>query len=206
MADELVDIFDENFNLIGTAMKSQAHNEGLWHKVFHCWILKGDKVWLQLRGKNKELYPDLLDISAAGHLKAGETAKDGIREIEEELGLKVDFEKLNKLFTYKLAEDKDGAKNREFCPTYLLLTDEKLENLKLQDTEVDGVYEASTLDLLELISGKTPQIEIEGYKRGSKDKHVWKVGYNNLVPHGQAYYLKVIGALERYIHNAKLES
>ncbi len=40
MADELIDIFDENMNLLGTAMKSQAHREGLWHKTFHCWLAR----------------------------------------------------------------------------------------------------------------------------------------------------------------------
>mgnify|MGYP000375304950 CR=1 FL=1 len=52
MADELIDIFDENMNLLGTALKSQAHREGLWHKTFHCWLArKNDEgrvmVWLQ---------------------------------------------------------------------------------------------------------------------------------------------------------------
>lgn len=40
MADELIDIFDENMNLLGTALKSQAHREGLWHKTFHCWLAR----------------------------------------------------------------------------------------------------------------------------------------------------------------------
>ena len=39
MADELIDIYDSEMNLLGVAMKSQAHDEGLWHKVFHCWIV-----------------------------------------------------------------------------------------------------------------------------------------------------------------------
>ena len=92
MADEIIDIYDCNMNHLGTAPRSQAHKEGLWHKAFHCWIVKrasdgNHRVLLQLRSKNKDSHPSLLDISAAGHLQAGETPKDGIREIEEELGL-----------------------------------------------------------------------------------------------------------------------
>lgn len=92
MADELIDIFDENMNLLGTALKSQAHREGLWHKTFHCWLArKNDEgrvmVWLQLRNKDKSIYPDMLDVSAAGHVKSGEEVKDGYREVTEELGL-----------------------------------------------------------------------------------------------------------------------
>ena len=36
MADEMIDIYDSEMNMLGIALKSQAHKEGLWHKVFHC--------------------------------------------------------------------------------------------------------------------------------------------------------------------------
>ena len=46
--DELIDIYDQNMNLLGTAPRSQAHSEGLWHQTFHCWIVsQPDKIWLQ---------------------------------------------------------------------------------------------------------------------------------------------------------------
>ena len=49
--EELIDIYDENMNCIGTASKAQAHREGLWHKAFRCWVIKPEpqgkcKVWL----------------------------------------------------------------------------------------------------------------------------------------------------------------
>ena len=76
MADELVDIFDENMTFLGTALKSQAHREGLWHKTFHCWLAQKTPegktlVWLQLRNPDKDIFPDKLDISAAGNIRAG---------------------------------------------------------------------------------------------------------------------------------------
>ena len=103
MAEELIDIYDEKMNLLGTATREQAHREGLWHTSFHCWIVRRSpegrpQVLLQIRGKTQN-HPSLIDISSAGHLAAGETAHDGIKNIEQELGLKVDFGKLVKLFT-----------------------------------------------------------------------------------------------------------
>ena len=91
MADEMIDIYDSEMNLLGVAMKSQAHKEGLWHKAFHCWIISEDgNIWLQLRGADKQLYPNLLDISCAGHIQVGESVKlGGLRELEEELGLQL---------------------------------------------------------------------------------------------------------------------
>ena len=40
MTEELIDIYDENMHPLGTAPIMQAHQEGLWHKSFHCWIVK----------------------------------------------------------------------------------------------------------------------------------------------------------------------
>ena len=59
MADELIDIYDENNKPLGIQkMKSEAHRDGLWHRASHVWIYnsKGE-ILLQLRAKNKELWP-----------------------------------------------------------------------------------------------------------------------------------------------------
>ena len=79
MAEELIDIYDEKMNLLGTATREQAHREGLWHTSFHCWIVRRSpegrpQVLLQIRGKTQN-HPSLIDISSAGHLAAGETAR-----------------------------------------------------------------------------------------------------------------------------------
>lgn len=211
MADELIDIYDIDMNPIGTAMKSQAHREGLWHKAFHCWIVRRaaqnhDKVWLQLRGKDKELYPNLLDISSAGHLQTGEVARDGIREIEEELGMKVDFENLTKLFTYTLAADFDNIINREFNPTYILETEMRLNELKMQPEEVDGVFEASLQDLLALFNNELKSIKISGLLRNNDNTYTQttrEVSINDFAPHGCKYYIKVMEAIDRYCDGKK---
>ncbi|MCT4575470.1 MAG: hypothetical protein N4A43_04400 [Alphaproteobacteria bacterium] len=38
---EIIDIYDCNYNHIGTKEKNKAHNEGLWHQTFHCWNYTG---------------------------------------------------------------------------------------------------------------------------------------------------------------------
>lgn len=207
MSEELIDIYDENMQLIGQASKEQAHREGLWHKAFRCWIIKKDKannckVWMQLRSKNKQLYPNLLATSAAGHLKSGEENRDGIREIEEELGLKIDKEKLVKLFTGKRIYRDDKMIDNEFNPTYLCEIDKDFQSLKLQPEEVDGIFEFDLEDLLNLFNHKVEKIYSSGLVR-SDDKQgtELKTGYfwrKDFVPHEDDYYQKVFTTIKRY--------
>lgn len=104
MADELIDIVDENDVPTGIQkMKSLAHADGSWHRVAHIWIYnsKGE-VLLQLRAPNKLLYPNKWDVSVAGHIGAGEDIIAGAqREIQEEIGVKIknNFNKYPDKFT-----------------------------------------------------------------------------------------------------------
>src|SRR5207302_643541 len=95
---EYLDIFDDNLEHIGIVSREEAHKRGHWHQSFHCWLIRRDNgcqyVLFQQRGPQKKVYPGKYDITAAGHLTAGETEKNGIRELNEELGLSPAFENL----------------------------------------------------------------------------------------------------------------
>jgi isopentenyldiphosphate isomerase len=142
MADELIDICDEKNNLLGVKkMKSAAHREGLWHRAAHTWIYNSrGEVLLQMRAKNKELYPGVWDCAAAGHVSAGEEPVDsGIREIQEEIGLTVKKEDLE---FYKIFEREvlfGQMNNKEFYYVYFLKYDGDIADLKLQEEEVDEI-------------------------------------------------------------------
>ncbi len=139
MADELIDIFDEENNFTGVRkMKSEAHKDGLWHRVIHAWIYnsKGE-VLIQLRAKDKLLYSNLWDISAAGHIGAGEEpAVSCAREIEEELGLKINVEDLKFYGIKEINIINSAINNNEFGYIYFLKFDGDVKQLKLQKEEV----------------------------------------------------------------------
>lgn len=206
MTEELIDIYDENMNPLGTATKQQAHREGLWHTAFRCWIIRRSPenkchVWLQLRSKNKQLYPNLLATSAAGHLRHGEKNRDGIREIEEELGLKVAPEKLVKLFTGKKSIRSKDMIDNEFNPTYLCEVDTDFSQLRLQENEVDGIFEFDLEDLQNLFNHKVDKIYSSGIVRNDENTQEYKAGYfwlSDFVPHDDSYYRKVFSTIQRY--------
>jgi isopentenyldiphosphate isomerase len=96
---EILDIYDDQMRHIGTKERGAVHRDGDWHKVFQCWVVYRDAdgrdyLVVQRRGPDKDIYPNYLDISAAGHYQAGETIRDGIREVQEELGIQVSFDDL----------------------------------------------------------------------------------------------------------------
>lgn len=136
--DELVDIYNEKNEHIGVELKSKAHKEGLWHKSCHIWFYNlKNEVLLQLRAKCKEMCPDVWDVSAAGHIGAGEDVLDtAIREIKEELGVDVPSQDLKFLEIQKRELDYKEIRNKEFVYVYLLKFDGDPKDFVLQEEEV----------------------------------------------------------------------
>lgn len=139
MADELIDVVSENDEATGIQkMKSEAHKDGSWHRVAHIWIYNSKReVLLQLRAKNKKLYPDLWDVSAAGHVTAGEDViTSAKREIGEEIGIKINKDNLYFFKKTKVPLIYKSMINNEFYYIYFYRYDGDISNLKLQTAEV----------------------------------------------------------------------
>ena len=104
MKMELFDTYHENGTPTGQSIaKNIAHSQGLWHKAVHIWIMNDkNQLLLQKRAANLQFFPNLWDISAAGHLTAGQTSIQGARrETFEELGINIQETQLELLFTAK---------------------------------------------------------------------------------------------------------
>ena len=102
--DEYIDILNDTGEISGkTCLKSEAHKKGLFHQSVHIWIADFEKnVLIQKRASNKDVFPNLWDVSVAGHISAGEQPEiSAIREIEEEIGLSVSKDALQYIGTSK---------------------------------------------------------------------------------------------------------
>jgi len=159
MADERIDIFTEDDQKTGIQkMKSEAHAKGLWHRAAHIWIYndKGE-ILLQLRAKNKDTYPNCWDISAAGHVSAGEEVIiSALRELEEEIGIKAKEEDLEFLKVIKKKQVIGEILNNEFFYVYLFKFNGKAEELPLQKEEVAEIKFFTPEEFLEGIE-KAPE-------------------------------------------------
>lgn len=169
--DEKVDILDPRGEKTGrVAWKSEAHRSGLWHRCFHCWLVSpgepsdaevsdaeapsgGPYLLVQRRAAGKETWPDRLDVTVAGHLGAGEEALDGLREVEEELGLSVRPKELIPLGTRRVEAEIPAGLDREFHDVFLLVRSLRPEELRLQEEEVAAVARLRIDDVEALCGG-----------------------------------------------------
>ncbi len=212
MANEMIDIFDANYNHIGVKDKYSVRKEGLWHQIFRCWIISPNgKIVVQLRGKDKKIFPNVLDTSAAGYLAAGEKPENGIREINEELGLNVQPTQL--LYLGKFVdvydyETKVGvSKGRSFMHIFFHQSDIPLNQYKLQPEEVDGVFEVEIQDGLKLFSNEVKNINIVGFLRQDGTNELIldhrMVSYDDFMPEDKSYFLKIFIMAERLLEGKK---
>ncbi len=99
---ELWQTYDERGEpLAGVSLTKQQARQGALHAAAHVWIWRGQgagiEILLQRRARDKQTWPGHLDISAAGHIRFGETPLlAAIRETAEELALAVKPEDLRR--------------------------------------------------------------------------------------------------------------
>lgn len=143
MALEYSDILDENGNKTGkTKLRSEVHRDGDWHKAVHIWIINNNgDVLLQRRCATKDSNPNMLDISSAGHLSAGDDSLTGaLRELKEELNLDINPEDLHFIKTLKRTSKYTATFiNNEFDDLYILRTNKKIDDMKFQKEEISEI-------------------------------------------------------------------
>jgi isopentenyldiphosphate isomerase len=201
---ELLDILDESGRPTGEVVpKSEAHRLGLWHRCFHCWICGSDSggsyLLLQLRAATKDTWPGYLDVTAAGHLAAGEETLDGLREVEEELGLRIESERLVPLGTRRIEQEIPGGCDRELHEVFLLLDATPPGNLRLQKEEVEAVFRLD-LDEVEALyeKGSAPARE---YAEGRTSET--RIHLAEFVPKEEGYLRRVVGAARRHLSGVR---
>lgn len=100
---EQVDIYSKEGRKTGKVItKNEAHKQGIWHKTIHIWLINQKReLLIQKRAPEKDVNPNKWGVSSVGgHINAGETSLEAtIRETREEIGIKLNSEKIKYLFT-----------------------------------------------------------------------------------------------------------
>ena len=192
---EVLSIFDENHQKIGEQSRDVIHKKGYWHETFHCWIvqMKLDVPYLyfQQRSKVKKDFPNLFDITAAGHLLAHETVYDGLREVEEELGLLLNMNELQSLGIIKDTIVHGEFIDREFAHTFMYYSENENLAFHLQEEEVSGIFSAPLSEVIRLFENKVESITLRCVT-SFEDVAEKMVTLIDFVPHGEGYMNDVL--------------
>ena len=147
---ELIDVLTAEGQPTGIRKpKNEIHRDGDWHRAAHIWIIARDgRFLLQRRSLRKENNPGLWDVSAAGHLSAGESAIEAaVRETFEELGLRLDARDLEFVRTLRQLSilNNNTYFDNEFHDIFVMRRDVDVTSLKLDPEEVAEVKWVSKL-------------------------------------------------------------
>lgn len=126
--EEYIDILNDAGEKTGEKRtRGDVHALGLTHRAVHVWVMNLDKeIILQKRSPKMITFPGLWDISASGHVSAGQTSLEAAkRETEEELGLFLPESSFKFLFSVEehIVINNGTYINNEFQDIYLVQVD-----------------------------------------------------------------------------------
>lgn len=133
--------------------RNKCHKEGLWHKAVVVFIINSKgQVLLQKRSANKRMWPNMWDITAGGHVLAGEFGFQAIiRECKEELGIELNKNDITFIGTTTSINIKGDIINRHFNEYYIAHKEIDENKLELQEEEVSEVKWINKNEIIEKI-------------------------------------------------------
>ena len=147
--EEMLNVVDENGEQTGDLVgREEAHEKGIRHRTAHVWLYREKngsvQLLLQKRSEHKD-YPGCYDISAAGHLRAGESSLScALRELGEELGITADEKDLHRcgkrVFCFR-GKTKNGRPfmDNQVSDVYLLRCEKEETEFSLDADETEEV-------------------------------------------------------------------
>lgn len=144
---ELWDLYTKNKEKLNQTMeRSKTQPKNTYRLAVHiCLFNSKGEILVQQRQPFKKAWSNMWDVSVGGSVIAGETSDVAARrELLEELGIDISFEKLRASLTVNF----EGG----FDDFYLIEKDIELTQLKLQYEEVKAVKWASKDEIIKMIN------------------------------------------------------
>lgn len=142
-SEEPLDVLDETGSATGQQLaRREVHARGLWHAAVHLWLVDSRaNVIVQRRSRFKDLSPGRIDVSVGGHVRAGESWPQTLREAEEELGVPVDVMDVRVLGSHATTNvHDDGSVDREHLTVLAAMSDVPLHHYLPDAREVETLY------------------------------------------------------------------
>ncbi len=205
---EMLTAYDDEYNPIGDYPRSYVHRHGMWHKVVHCWLIgvRDDEIrlFLQRRSYEKKSHPGKYDISAGGHVTAGEKPAEAMaRELREETGIIMRPESLIEVGVMPEISGKD----HELAHIFLSIQHDPPFR---PGEEVIYMVSADIEDFRELMEGRRESVDVTpAIRTGPMLNEVFTVPRDGFCEHEsflKMVYPFIIDHLKKYLDGRKQNS
>ncbi|MDR0461819.1 MAG: NUDIX domain-containing protein [Christensenellaceae bacterium] len=159
--EELFDVLNENGEFTGeTISREKAHVDGTYHRAVVLFLVNSKKqVLLQKRSLSKKKWGGYWDVTSGGHVEAGELGlMSAIRELDEELGIKVKPEDVRYIGCRRTQTPKFGMNDNHFNEYFVAFKEVNVMKVKLQKDEVDEVKWIDFADFKNMVRNKNASL------------------------------------------------
>lgn len=192
--EEILRVFNKDYKYLGVnASRKSCHQKGLYHETFQTFLLSkisySGLIYLSRRSSKKK-FPHTYEATAGGHILQDEKIKSGVRELEEELGLKIKFSQLIKVgVTHATNQPNHSAEKglvNEFANIFVLPYGGSIEKIDFDREEIEGILSLPVSSFLAMLDGKIP-LTIGNYFDGEKVS-IEQLSMSHLTPTGKNYW------------------
>jgi 8-oxo-dGTP pyrophosphatase MutT (NUDIX family) len=205
---ERFDLFDADGRPLGrTKARGDVHRDGDWHRSVHVWVLlvgrpghsDEPRVLLQRRSLTKDSHPGKVDVSVAGHLRAGETPLAVLREAEEEVGLALAESDLTPLGERRRVDVRPPHHvDREHQTVYLATTSRPLASLRPDPDEVSGLLVVRLSEAIALAGGAVRRVAADELRAGDDATRAVMLEASELLPSPDGYFPAALAAIRAH--------
>lgn len=156
---DILKIYDDEFNCIGTATREEAHTKGLLHQVAHIWMFQwtGEDAYIiiQKRSMQRELYPGKYDIIQSTHFEPDESYEAGIRNsLDYYLGARFSDEEITHLGSLRQHIDQGNYHDNALIQVFSITVRKALFIMP----ETEEILKVRFDDFRRLVHGESNQI------------------------------------------------
>jgi isopentenyldiphosphate isomerase len=193
---ELLDIVRPDGTPTGhVKARAAVHRDGDWHRAVHVWVYGSDAagpfLLMQRRSSEKDTWPDRLDVTVGGHLRAGEGVAEALREVEEEIGLAPPPGAPRRLGARYSIDP--GERDRELQEVYAWRHDAPLTAYRPNPAELTALLKLPLPPLLDLLAGDRSSLQADSLRASDLSLHPVAIGPDDFIP-----------SLDRYVYRAAI--
>jgi len=188
--------------------RRDVHRDGDWHPAIHIWVIgRRDGVGfllVQRRSQGKDTQPGALDVTVGGHLGAGETWREGLREAEEEIGLSLSEQDVVFAGIRRgILETDSGIRDHEIQRVFFVRNDAPLTDYRPNPAELAGLIEISLDDILELASGTRDSATVDVLDASTLTVESGQIKRPELARSADRYFYRVAIAARLFLAGEK---